>query len=72
MLGYGDPIQYSVFVCALSDTELVYMRQDLTALLNLNEDRVLVIDLGPVESSNKRILTMGTPLYTRRESSIVI
>ena len=72
MLGYEDPIQYSVFVCDLSNTELVYMRQDLTSLLNLNADRVLVVDLGPVESSDKRVIPMGAPLHAGRESSIVI
>ena len=35
MQGYGDPVQYSVFLCELSRMELAYMRRNLTDLLNM-------------------------------------
>lgn len=72
MQGYGDPVQYSVFLCELSKVELVYMRRDLTDLLNLNEDRVMVVNTGPVESKSRHIFTMGTPLKSGREAAIVV
>ena len=62
MQGYGDPVQYSVFLCELSGVELVYMRRDLTDLLNMGEDRVMVADTGPVENGGRHIFTMGSPL----------
>jgi CRISPR-associated protein Cas2 len=44
--GFGDPVQYSVFVCVLSRTERQLLREKLTALLHLREDRAMVVDLG--------------------------
>ena len=72
MQGYGDPVQYSVFLCELSRMELVYMRRDLTDLLNMGEDRVMVVDTGPVESGGRHIFTMGAPLKGGREAAVVI
>lgn len=72
MQGYGDPVQYSVFLCELSRMELVYMRRDLTDLLNLDEDRVLVVDTGPADSEGRRISTMGAPIKCGREPAVVV
>ena len=38
--GYGDRIQFSVFVCDLSDTEKFAMRADLESRMNQSEDSV--------------------------------
>lgn len=43
---WGDPLQYSVFVCDLTKIELITMRQDLIELMNLDEDSVSFFDLG--------------------------
>ena len=73
MNGYGDPVQYSVFQCELSDMELLYMQDDLKEILNLQEDRVLIVNTGPSENDiGKHILTMGVPLQSRGESAIII
>ena len=72
MNGYGEPVQYSVFICDLNDKELVIMREDLEGLLNLAEDRVLIVDVGPADTSNSRISTIGASLNVKREAAIVI
>lgn len=50
MNGFGDAVQYSVFVCDLSDVERQLMRERLSAVINLKLDRVLIVDLGFTES----------------------
>lgn len=45
--GWGDPLQYSVFVCDLTKVELTTMRADLIQRMNLDEDSVSFFDLGP-------------------------
>lgn len=73
MNGYGDPVQYSVFQCELSDVELLYMQDDLKEILDLQEDRVLIVNTGSAGNNiSKHILTMGTPLKSRGDSAIVI
>ena len=49
MNGFGDPAQYSVFICDLSPKERVLLEEALAEVLNLKEDRALIVDLGPSE-----------------------
>jgi len=46
MLGFGEPLQYSVFVCELSEKEKALMIGALTEIIHQAEDRVLIADLG--------------------------
>lgn len=47
LLGVGDHVQYSVFLCDLKDTELATLRAKVRTLLHHKEDQLLVVDLGP-------------------------
>lgn len=49
LLGFGDPLQYSVFECDLGDAEKLRMVEELSGLIHHGEDRVLIVDVGPVE-----------------------
>jgi CRISPR-associated protein Cas2 len=49
MCGAGDAVQYSVFRCELTDVELHKIQTALWSELNLNEDRIMVVDLGPID-----------------------
>ena len=44
---YGEPLQYSVFVCDLTRIELVAMRTHLVEVMKQGEDSVSIFDLGP-------------------------
>jgi CRISPR-associated protein Cas2 len=48
LCGNGVALQYSVFRCELSDLQLHSLKAGLWDILNLKEDRVMVVDLGPV------------------------
>ncbi len=73
MLGYGDRVQYSVFICSLIAQELVMMRGDLEGILNLKEDRVIIINTGPANASHgKNIITLGTQISPRDEGAVVV
>lgn len=45
--GFGVALQYSVFRCELSPMQLHSMKEQLWDILNLKQDRVMVVDLGP-------------------------
>ena len=61
--GRGEAVQFSVFRCALSPTEKLTLRTELWDVLNLNEDRLLLLDLGPADASGtERWETWGNPL----------
>ena len=43
---YGERLQYSVFVCDLSRTELIHARATVETHMDLAEDSVIIVDLG--------------------------
>lgn len=47
LCGFGISLQYSVFRCELSAMQLHALKEKLWSILNLTEDRVMVVDLGP-------------------------
>jgi CRISPR-associated protein Cas2 len=49
-LTYGQPLQYSVFVCDLTKVELVKLRSDLLEEMKTDEDSVGIFDLGSPEA----------------------
>ncbi len=49
MMGFGEPLQYSVFLCELSAKEKVIMISTISSVVQHSVDSVLVIDLGPLE-----------------------
>lgn len=46
--GYGDGVQYSVFICDLTDVELQLLREQILRVMHQQEDRVMFVDLGPM------------------------
>ncbi len=44
--GYGYPMQYSVFICDLSDREKIGLKGDLRDVMDQSVDSVAFIDLG--------------------------
>ena len=47
MCGFGTALQYSVFRCELSPLQLQSLKEQLWEILNLEQDRVMLVDLGP-------------------------
>lgn len=46
LLGYGDHVQYSVFLADLTSRELIVLRGKLRKVMNEVEDQCLIVDLG--------------------------
>jgi len=60
---YGEPWQYSVFYCVLSEIDRVRLERDIVEVANLKEDQVLIIDLGPRDDGvRERVTTLGPSL----------
>ncbi len=59
---WGDHLQYSVFECHLTATDLLRCKAQISEIINHGEDQVLVIDLGSVESrSDSMVESIGKP-----------
>lgn len=46
MKGFGDPLQYSVFLCDLDPSERVAMVASLRVIMHEREDSIAIVDLG--------------------------
>lgn len=73
MRGFGEALQYSVFLCDLSPSERILLLEKLTPLLNHREDQVMLVNLGPADgASGDRIETLGRALAVPLERVAVI
>lgn len=73
MKGFGDAVHYSVFRCDLTPKGRVEMIAALTGLIKHDEDRVMIIDLGPVEGmAEDRIEFLGVHSPKEREYAIIV
>ncbi len=73
MKGFGEPIHYSVFRCNLTPKGRVEMMAALAELIKHDEDRVMIVDLGPLEGRvEDRIEFLGVhPDEIERKAIIV-
>jgi CRISPR-associated protein Cas2 len=49
MKGFGYPLQYSVFICDLSLSEKIMMREAVGEIMNQAVDSFAIVDLGDPE-----------------------
>jgi CRISPR-associated protein Cas2 len=71
MEAYGTRIQYSVFVCDLSDHEAVLMRGDVEVRMKPSEDSVMIIDLGRAGDTS-RFLFLGHHEKLPSSSAVIV
>ncbi len=73
MNGFGDALQYSVFACDLSSKERVLMEEALTEIMDIKEDRVIIIDVGPVEGRGGDVVrTLGRQVKPKEREALIV
>jgi len=61
--GHGDRMQYSLYICDLTEVERMHLLFALRAVINHRDDRVAIVDLGdPAGRTATAIEFMGTAL----------
>ena len=59
MKEYGQHTQYSVFIADLNRVEQLKLKSALLDVVNLQQDTVMFVDVGPATSTAPRITHMG-------------
>lgn len=73
MKGFGEPIHYSVFRCDLTLKERAEMRVALHELIQHDQDRVMIIDLGPADGRvAERIKFLGVHAGEPERGAIIV
>ena len=65
MKGFGEPLQYSVFLCNLDERGMLLLRATLEEEMNLEQDCAIIVNLGPADGTAKERLAFlgeGGPL----------
>jgi len=72
MRNYGDHLQFSVFECQLTPSDVVRCRAELGEIIHHTEDQVLFVSLGPAEGRGDRVITaLGKP-YTQLDAPCIV
>lgn len=72
MRGFGEHLQYSVFLCVLSPMGLATLKGKLLEIIDAHEDQVMFIDLGPEEGRGKKAIETLGRRWEREEGGAVI
>ena len=71
--GYGNPIQYSVFICDLSEKEKALMIVDLDEIINYAEDRLMIIKVGlSNEKTERKIEVFGKKVEIEERGAVIV
>jgi CRISPR-associated protein Cas2 len=72
MRGFGDHLQYSIFECQFTPTDLARCRHALSKIIHHGQDQVLFVDLGPSEGRGDRVITALGLAYAPFDSPCII
>lgn len=73
MKDYGEHVQYSVFICQLTDVQEARLKAKLEEVIHQREDQVMFVRIGPVtrKQLEKRISTIGREYLPRDLSRLI-
>lgn len=72
LMGNGDHVQFSVFLCQLNEVELECLKGMLREYVNVRQDQVVILDLGPADSELAARLECIGKSYTPPARVLVI
>ncbi len=60
--GFGDHLQLSVFRCDIDESQRIRLQAALRSVIELTEDQVIFVDLGPSEGRHHSVESIGRAL----------
>lgn len=72
MRDFGDHLQYSIFECQFTPTDLAKCRHTLSEIINHREDQVLFVDLGPVAGRGDRVIASLGQSYSSIDQPCIV
>lgn len=70
--GFGKSWQYSVFFCVLKDIDRVRMEAELTEIVHLREDTVMIVDLGADEEKARAATVVLGPGPENPDRDVIV
>ncbi len=72
MKGYGDWLQLSVFQCRMNARRHADLTASLDQIIHHREDHVLLMDLGPADAVDPRVISLGKAFEAVQRETIII
>lgn len=72
MNGYGEWLQLSVFQCRLSRRRHAELVATLDEMITDDHDHVLMLDLGPAENVEPRVISLGKTFEAVQREAVVV
>jgi len=67
--GYGGTVQFSIFACSLTSTQLASLEDELGQVMNLKEDRAAIIPL--CERCQRHVRLLGSQQWVTHDQPFV-
>jgi CRISPR-associated protein Cas2 len=72
MKGVGEWLQLSVFHCRLTKEKKLRMQDSLGEVIDRSEDHLLIIDLGPADTIELRVESIGKPFEPIEKEPVIV
>lgn len=72
LMGNGDHVQFSVFLCDLNPKELAELKGRLYETVNNRQDQVLILDMGGADQETRAVLQCIGKSYEPKARVMVI
>lgn len=72
LMDIGDHLQYSLFVCELSQTEHIELKTQLSEIIHCEKDQVMLLRVGPrMDNFMHAVECIGQPYHPRCPVQVV-
>lgn len=72
MHGYGEWLQLSVFQCRLTRMRQAELVQLIEGILHREKDHLLMLDIGPAENVQLRVLSIGKAFAPVERAPVIV
>ncbi|ROQ89902.1 CRISPR-associated endonuclease Cas2 [Desulfosoma caldarium] len=72
MKAYGEWVQLSVFQCRLNRMRRLRMEETVRKIIHHQDDHVLILDLGPADAVQPKVLSLGKPYRPIPKEPIIV
>ena len=72
MHGYGEWLQLSVFQCRLSRRRHADLIATLDEIINHKEDHIVLLDLGPADNVDPRVVSLGKEFKAVEREPVIV
>jgi CRISPR-associated protein Cas2 len=72
MHGFGDWLQLSVFQCRLDKVRRLRLEASIQEIVNMREDHVLIMDLGPADTVMPKVSSIGKAFDPVQRGSVIV